>query len=66
MSGRRLAEDGRLDRWIQLHVARAELLARLGRCEAARDAYQAALAAAELPVAERDFIARRLAGLAAS
>ncbi len=60
-----LADDGRLDRWPQLHVARAELLARLGRREAARAAYQAALAAAELPTAERDFIGRRLAELAA-
>ncbi|HET7017613.1 MAG TPA: hypothetical protein VFI65_27060, partial [Streptosporangiaceae bacterium] len=60
----RLAEDGRLDRWPQLHVARAELLSRLGRCAAARDAYQAALEAAELPAAERAFITRRLAQLA--
>jgi RNA polymerase sigma-70 factor (ECF subfamily) len=62
----RLADDGRLDRWPPLHVARAELLARLGRCEAARDAYQAALAAAELPAAERDFIGRRIADLTAT
>ena len=60
----RLADDGRLDRWPQLHVARAELLARLGRCEAARDAYQVALAAAELPAAERAFLTGRLADLA--
>jgi len=62
----RLVDDGRLDRWPQLHVARAELLARLGRSEAAGAAYETALAAAELPVAERDFISRRLAELAAT
>ena len=62
----RLADDGRLDRWPQLHVARAELLARLGRGAAARVAYQSALAAAELPAAERAFILRRHAELAAT
>ena len=61
----RLAEDGRLDRWPQLHVARAELLSRLGRRGKARDAYQAALAAAELPAAEHAFISRRITELTA-
>jgi RNA polymerase sigma-70 factor (ECF subfamily) len=60
----RLVDDGRLDRWPQLHVARAELLSRLGRCDEASAAYQAALAAAELPAAERAFITRRLSELA--
>jgi RNA polymerase sigma-70 factor (ECF subfamily) len=60
----RLAEDGRLDRWPQLHVARAELLSRLNRCGEAADAYQAALAAADLPAAERAFLTRRLSELA--
>jgi RNA polymerase sigma-70 factor, ECF subfamily len=59
----RLVDDGRLDRWPQLHVARAELLSRLNRCGEARAAYQAALAAAELPAAERAFLTRRLSEL---
>jgi RNA polymerase sigma-70 factor, ECF subfamily len=60
----RLASEGRLDRWPQLHIARAELLRRLGRPDDAAAAYELALAAG-LPVAERDFIARRMADLAA-
>jgi RNA polymerase sigma-70 factor (ECF subfamily) len=59
----RLASQGRLDQWPQLHIARAELLRRLGRPDAAAAAYQLALAAG-LPVAERDFIACRMADLA--
>ena len=58
----RLAGQGRLDRWPQLHIARAELLRGLGRPDDAAAAYELALAAA-LPVAERDFIARRMADL---
>jgi len=48
-----------LRRWPQLHVARADLLARLGRVEEAVDAYRAALAL-EPPEAERRFIGARV------
>src|SRR5262249_36399111 len=58
----RLASQGRLDQWPQLHLARAELLRRLGCPDEATAAYELALAAG-LPVAERDFIARRMADL---
>ncbi len=58
----RLADDGRLDRWPQLHIARAELLHRLDRADDAETAYRAALAAG-LPAAEQEFIAARLASL---
>jgi RNA polymerase sigma-70 factor (ECF subfamily) len=51
--------DPRLARWPQLHLARAELLRRLGRPADAADAYQAALQL-EPPAPERDFIRRRL------
>lgn len=56
----RLAAEGRLERWPQLHIARAELLRRLDRREEARAAYELALAAG-LPAAERDFITARMA-----
>jgi RNA polymerase sigma-70 factor (ECF subfamily) len=57
------AADRRLARWPQLHIARAELLGRLGRRADASRAYQAALDLA--PAApERDFIGRRLRELA--
>ncbi len=56
----RLAAEGRLDRWPQLHIARAELLHRLGHREEAAAAYQLALTAG-LPAAERDFITARMA-----
>ncbi|HEY7921402.1 MAG TPA: sigma-70 family RNA polymerase sigma factor [Streptosporangiaceae bacterium] len=57
------ATDRRLARWPQLHIARAELLCRLGRRADAALAYQAALELA--PAApERDFIGRRLRELA--
>jgi RNA polymerase sigma-70 factor (ECF subfamily) len=57
------AADRRLARWPQLHIARAELLCRLGRRAEAARAYQAALELA--PAApERDFIGRRLRELA--
>jgi RNA polymerase sigma-70 factor (ECF subfamily) len=53
------AADRRLARWPQLHIARAELLARLDRRADAARAYRAALELA--PAApERDFIGRRL------
>jgi RNA polymerase sigma-70 factor (ECF subfamily) len=55
-----LAEQGRLDRWPQLHIARAELLRTLGRADEAMAAYDRALAAG-LPAAEREFIAARMA-----
>ena len=58
----RLVGQGRLDRWPHLHIARAELLRGLGRPDDAAAGYELALAAA-LPVAERDFIARRMADL---
>ena len=51
--------DGRLARWPQLHIARAELLGRLGRTADAVSAYQTALDLA--PAApERAFITRRI------
>ena len=57
------AADRRLARWPQLHIARAELLGRLGRRADAARAYQAALELA--PAApERDFIGRRIRELA--
>ena len=48
-----------LDGYHLLHSARADLLRRLGRAEAARAAYEKALALAANPV-ERDFLERRL------
>jgi RNA polymerase sigma-70 factor, ECF subfamily len=51
--------DPRLARWPQLHLARAELLRRLGRRADAVAAYQAALQL-EPAAPERAFIARRL------
>lgn len=45
--------------WPQLHLARADLLARLGRADEAVAAYRAALQL-EPPPAERRFIARRI------
>jgi RNA polymerase sigma-70 factor, ECF subfamily len=57
------AADRRLARWPQLHIARAELLCRLGRRAEAARSYQAALELA--PAApERDFIGRRIRELA--
>lgn len=51
--------DGRLARWPQLHIARAELLGRLGRAADAVSAYRTALELA--PAApERAFITRRI------
>jgi RNA polymerase sigma-70 factor, ECF subfamily len=52
----------RLARWPQFHIARAELLRRLGRRAEAAEAYRAALGLA-LPRPERAYIERRLAGL---
>ena len=57
------AVNRRLARWPQLHIARAELLCRLGRRAEAALAYRAALELA--PAApERDFIGRRIRELA--
>jgi RNA polymerase sigma-70 factor, ECF subfamily len=57
-----LAHDPRMDRWPRLHVARAELLRRLGRTDDAAAAYRQALAL-EPPGAERAHVAGRLADL---
>ena len=48
-----------LERWPQLHIARAELLRRLGRATEAAEAYRAALRL-DLPAAERAFIETRI------
>ncbi|MBO0690759.1 MAG: sigma-70 family RNA polymerase sigma factor [Candidatus Dormibacteraeota bacterium] len=54
-----VAHHPQLQRWPQLHVARADLLRRLGRTEDAASAYRAALEL-EPPAAERRFIATRI------
>ncbi len=54
-----LAADSRLARWPPFHIARADLLCRLGRSAEAGDAYQAALAL-DPPGVERTFITGRL------
>jgi RNA polymerase sigma-70 factor, ECF subfamily len=54
-----LSPHPQLRRWAQLHIARAELLRRLGHRAEAADAYVAALAVEPAPAA-RSFIARRL------
>jgi RNA polymerase sigma-70 factor, ECF subfamily len=46
--------------WPRIHVARADLLARMGRGEEAARAYRTALEL-EPPAAERRYIQRRLA-----
>jgi RNA polymerase sigma-70 factor (ECF subfamily) len=51
--------DPRLARWPQLHIARAELLRRLGRRAEAVTAYEAAIAL-EPPAPERAYLARRM------
>jgi RNA polymerase sigma-70 factor (ECF subfamily) len=51
-----------LHRWPQLHVARADLLARLGRDDEAAAAYRTALEL-DPTTAERNFITRHLASL---
>lgn len=57
-----LAGDSRLTSWPQFHIARAELLARVGRVADAALAYQAALRLG-MSAPERAFIERRLADL---
>jgi RNA polymerase sigma-70 factor (ECF subfamily) len=56
--------DGKLDGYLHLHSARADLLARLGRAGEAAEAYRRAAELASNPV-ERAFLERRLAELAA-
>jgi predicted RNA polymerase sigma factor len=48
-----------LQRWAQLHIARAELLKRLGRTGEAVDVYSSALELEPAP-ATRSFLARRI------
>ena len=55
----RIAEDPQLRRWPRFHVARADLLLRLGRITDAVQAYDAALAL-HPPRSEQAFIQRRL------
>lgn len=57
-----LTANPQLARWPQLHMARADLLARLGRAGESVDAYRVALEL-EPPQAERTFIARRVRAL---
>jgi len=54
-----LAHHPQLQRWAQLHIARAELLRRLRRDGDAADAYRAALDL-EPAAASRSFIVRRM------
>jgi RNA polymerase sigma-70 factor (ECF subfamily) len=54
-----VGKDPQLARWPQLHLARAELLRRLGRTDDAAAAYRAALAL-EPTTPEQAFIGRRL------
>jgi RNA polymerase sigma-70 factor, ECF subfamily len=56
-------EHRQLARWPQFHIARAELLRRMGRVPEAAAAYQTALRL-DLPDAERAFVEGRVAGLA--
>ncbi|WP_308442638.1 sigma-70 family RNA polymerase sigma factor [Rugosimonospora africana] len=58
----RLSDHPQLGHWPQLHIARADLLRRLGRADEAVDAYRAALRF-ELSAAERAFIRRRIVQL---
>jgi len=57
-----LATHPQMGRWPQYHIARAELLRRLGRFAAATDAYRAALRL-EPPQPEQDLIGQRLRDL---
>jgi RNA polymerase sigma-70 factor (ECF subfamily) len=54
--------DPRLTRWPQLHIARAELLRRVGRRDEAIAAYETAIAL-EPPAPERAFLTRRMGEL---
>jgi RNA polymerase sigma-70 factor (ECF subfamily) len=55
----RIGDHPQLARWPQLHIARAELLSRLGRDEEARSAYRTALDL-DPPSAERAYLERRM------
>lgn len=55
----RVGDHPQLARWPQLHIARAELLSRLGRDEEARNAYRTALDL-DPPPAERAYLERRM------
>ena len=57
-----LTANPQMARWPSLHIARADLLARVGRDNDAVDAYRQALML-EPPSAERAFIARRIGEL---
>ncbi|MBV8528435.1 MAG: RNA polymerase sigma factor [Candidatus Dormibacteraeota bacterium] len=57
-----LRANPQMDRWPQLHIARADLLERLRRPRDAAEAYRLALQL-EPPKVEREFIARRLRGV---
>ena len=54
-----IAMNSQIDRWPQLHIARGDLLHRLGRDDDAVDAYRTALEL-EPPPAERSFISKRI------
>ncbi len=58
-----VAHHPQLQRWSQLHIARAELLRRLGRDDESADAYRAALDLEPAPAA-RSFITRRMREIA--
>ncbi len=58
-----LSDHPQLAGWPQLHVARADLLRRLGRREEAIAAYRMGLEL-QPPAAEQAFIRRRIAELA--
>jgi RNA polymerase sigma-70 factor (ECF subfamily) len=60
-----VAAHPQLQRWPQLHIARAELLRRLGRRAEAADAYRLALQL-EPPAPERAYVHRRLAEVTAA
>ena len=60
-----VAHHPQLRQWPQLHLARADLLTRLGRATEAVAAYQAALQL-EPAAPERRFIARRIRALVAA
>jgi RNA polymerase sigma-70 factor (ECF subfamily) len=59
-----VAANPQLQRWPQLHIARAELLRRLERRAEAADAYRLALQL-EPPAPERAYVHRRLADVTA-
>jgi RNA polymerase sigma-70 factor (ECF subfamily) len=60
-----IGEPAELQRYAYLSVARAEMLARLGRDDEAAAAYRAAIALTDNEV-ERDFLTERLASVTAA